>query len=160
VAGARVIARTIGQTDLSATHQVVGYFAHAAGYKMLGREWWIEFWDIFTALEPQAIPVECLPTPQQQRTDERFAGFNVPSPRGLSAAIASMRMFISTDTGPMHLASSTAVPTVALFRASDPLQYGPLKPNDLSIDVATVSAADAARLCQGVWRASAGASPP
>ena len=71
-----------------------------------------------------------------------------------------MRMFISTDTGPMHLASSTAVPTVALFRASDPLQYGPLKPSDLSIDVGTVSPADAARLCQGVWRASGGASLP
>jgi ADP-heptose:LPS heptosyltransferase len=78
----------------------------------------------------------------------------------LSAAIASMRMFISTDTGPMHLASSTAVPTVALFRASDPLQYGPLKASDVSIDVGSVSAPDAARRCQEVWRASAGTSAP
>jgi heptosyltransferase-3 len=160
LAGRQVIARAIGHTDPSATLQVVGYFAHAAGYKMLGREWWIEFWNAFTVLEPQAIPVECLPSAQHQRSDERFAGFHVASPRALAAAIASMRMFISTDTGPMHLASSTAVPTVALFRASDPLQYGPLKPNDLSIDVGTVSPADAARLCQGVWRASGGAAPP
>jgi ADP-heptose:LPS heptosyltransferase len=83
----------------------------------------------------------------------------VASPRGLSAAIASMRMFVSTDTGPMHLASSTPVPTVALFRASDPLQYGPLKPTDLSIDVGSVSPSEAARLCQRIWQASGAAAP-
>lgn len=157
-AGQEVIAQAIGATDVSATRQVFGYFAHAAGYKMLAREWWLEFWSAFTALQPDAIPVECLPSPQHQRTDERFAGFNVPSPRGLSAAIASMRMFISTDTGPMHLASSTPVPTVALFRASDPLQYGPLKPEDLAIDVAAVSPTEAARQCQHIWQASLGTS--
>jgi ADP-heptose:LPS heptosyltransferase len=159
-AGQEVIARAIGATELSATRQVIGFFAHAAGYKMLGREWWVEFWNVFTALEPQAIPVECLPTAGHVRTDQRFAGFHVSSPRGLSAAIASMRMFISTDTGPMHLASSTPVPTVALFRASDPLQYGPLKANDVSIDVSTVSAPDAARRCQDVWRTSGGMASP
>jgi ADP-heptose:LPS heptosyltransferase len=159
-AGQEVIARAIGRTELSATRQVIGYFAHAAGYKMLGREWWQEFWTAFTTLQPDAIPVECLPTAQQARTDERFPGFNVASPRGLSAAIASMRMFVSTDTGPMHLASSTPVPTVALFQASDPLQYGPLKPTDLSIDVGSVSPSEAARLCQQIWQVSGGVAPP
>ena len=157
-AGRQVIAGAIGQSDLSRTKQVIGFFAHAAGYKILGREWWTAFWNAFLALEPGAVPVECLPGPQSQRTDERFAGFHVPSPRALAAAIASMRAFISTDTGPMHLASSTDVPTIALFRASDPLQYGPLKPNDLSIDVSGITADEAARLSQKVWRASGGPS--
>jgi hypothetical protein len=105
-AGRQIVAHAIGASDPSATRQVFGYFAHAAGYKMLGAQWWLEFWNAFTALEPQAIPVECLPTAQQSRTVERFSAFHVPSPRGLSAAIASMRMFISTDTGPMHLSIS------------------------------------------------------
>jgi hypothetical protein len=50
------------------------------------------------------------------------------------------------------------VPTVALFRASDPLQYGPLKPADLSIDVGRVPPVEAARMCQRVWQAG-GNSP-
>jgi heptosyltransferase-3 len=157
-AGERLIAEAIGASEPSATRVVVGYFAHAAGYKQLASAWWIEFWSAFTALNPEAIPLECLPSPGQPLTDERFAGFHVASPRGLSAAIAAMRMFISTDTGPMHLASSTPVPTVALFRASDPLQYGPLKPADLSIDVGRVPPVEAARMCQRVWQAG-GNSP-
>jgi hypothetical protein len=150
--GRASVERAIGSSDPAAMKRVIGYFAHAAGYKMLGKQWWEDFWGAFLALEPQAIPLECLPSAQHARTVERFAGFHVPSPRGLSAAIASMRAFISTDTGPMHLASATDVPTIALFRASDPLQYGPLKPTDLSIDVGTEPVAEVARRCQSVWR--------
>jgi heptosyltransferase-3 len=158
LAGREVIARAIGQSDILISTQVIGFFAHAAGYKVLGRDWWSAFWNAFLALEPDALPVECLPGPQHQRTDERFPGFHVSSPRALAAAIASMRAFISTDTGPMHLASSTDVPTIALFRASDPLQYGPLKPNDRSIDVSAMPPDEAARLSQKVWRAGGGPS--
>lgn len=151
-AGRAVIEGALGRA-LSDADQLFGFFAHAAGFKLLARSWWSEFWDAFLAVEPDAQPIECLPSPGHERTDVRFPGFHVPSPRGLAAAIGSMRAFVSTDTGPMHLASSTAVPTIALFRASDPLQYGPLKPNDLSIDVSGVSPGDAARLCQRVWQA-------
>jgi ADP-heptose:LPS heptosyltransferase len=62
-------------------------------------------------------------------------------------------MFISTDTGPMHLASSTAVPTVALFQASDPGLYGPLKPDDLAIDITRVAPREVAQRCQRIWAA-------
>jgi heptosyltransferase-3 len=157
-AGRELIARTAGIVQSETSQRVFGFFAHAAGQKILERDWWREFWNTFLALEPEAIALECLPSPQHQRTDARFAGFHLPSPRALSAAVACMRVFISTDTGPMHLASATDVPTIALFRASDPLQYGPLKPADLSIDVSTSSPAEVARSAQRVWRASASAS--
>jgi heptosyltransferase-3 len=150
-AGRALIASVSAPAGATDTRQVIGFFARAAGYKLLGVDWWERFWNEFTRLAPEAIPIECLPSLQHARTIERFAGFHVHSPRALSAAIASMRVFVSTDTGPMHLASSTDVPTVALFRASDPLQYGPLKPSDVSIDVGQVSAEEAARICQRVW---------
>lgn len=150
--GRQIVARAVSIPERLAATSVIGYFAHAAGYKLLGHDWWVQFWNEFTTLEPEAMPLECLPSSGHDRTIERFPGFHVPSPRGLSAAIAAMRVFVSTDTGPMHLASCTDVPTVALFRASDPLQYGPLKSNDVSIDVGKTSAAEAAGICQSVWR--------
>jgi len=155
IAGRQLIAEASALPQESVGKRVIGFFAHAAGYKMLKQDWWAAFWDEFLALEPDATPIECLPSMRHDKTIERFHAFHVPSPRGLSAAIAAMRTFISTDTGPMHLASATAVPTVALFRASDPLQYGPLKPNDVSIDVGKTSATEAARICQRVWRDAA-----
>jgi ADP-heptose:LPS heptosyltransferase len=153
--GRRLIARAIGTEPAQAPVRAFGFFAHAANLKLLGRDWWVRFWDAFLALEPQALPVEFLPAPTHAPTDARFASLHVPSTRGLTAAIAATRMFISTDTGPMHLASSTAVPTVGLFLASDPGLYGPLKPDDLAIDVASHTPEQVAQRCQRIWQTAA-----
>ncbi len=83
--------------------------------------WWLEFWEAFLELEPDTIPVEFLPPRAASPSDARFPSMQFGSVRALTATIAATRMFISADTGPMHLASSTAVPTVALFCASDPV---------------------------------------
>jgi heptosyltransferase III len=152
VAGRQVIEQAIGRDCPQASTRAFCFFAHAAGLKSLGRDWWLAFWEAFLKLQPEAIPIECLPTYRQSPVDARFASFHVPSPRTLSAAISATRMFISADCGPMHLASATPVPTVALFRASTPVLYGPLKPNDLVIDAAISSPLVVARRCMHLWR--------
>jgi hypothetical protein len=131
-----------------------GFFAHATGFKVIERAWWLEFWEAFLELEPDAIPVEFLP-PKAAATDvARYPTLHFGSLRALTAAIAATRMFISADTGPMHLASSTPVPTVALFCSSDPALYGPLKFVDMAIKVDESSPRFVAERCHRVWRDS------
>jgi ADP-heptose:LPS heptosyltransferase len=154
--GRRLIAQAIAPVRLQTPSNAFGFFAHAANLKLIDRAWWVSFWDAFLALEPAAIPVEFLPSAAHRPTDARFASLHVRSTRGLTAAIAATRMFISTDTGPMHLASTTAVPTVGLFLASDPGLYGPLKPDDLAIDISRSSPHEVAHSCQRIWAAAAG----
>jgi ADP-heptose:LPS heptosyltransferase len=136
--------------------RVFGFFAHATGLKVIEREWWLEFWAAFLELEPDAMPVEFLPPFAKSLDDERFPSLHFDSVRALTAAMASTQVFISADTGPMHLASSTEVPTVALFCASDPALYGPLKPVDLAINIATTTPRLVAQRCQRLWRESLG----
>jgi len=132
--------------------QPLGFFAQATGAKMLAREYWLKFWTSFLQLAPEAVPVEFLPTPHAAPIDPSFAALHVPRPRRLAAAMGQMSMFISADAGPMHLASSTTVPTVALFCASEPALYGPLKPSDLALDAARHSPAMLARFCHQHWQ--------
>jgi ADP-heptose:LPS heptosyltransferase len=132
--------------------QPVAFFAQATGAKMLAREFWLKFWASFLELAPEAVPVEILPTPDATAISPGFAALHVPRPRRLAAAIGQMCMFISADTGPMHLASSTTVPTVALFCASAPALYGPLKPSDLALDATRHSPDMLARLCHQHWQ--------
>jgi len=153
--GRRAIAQAIGAERMQTPSNAFGFFAHAANLKIIDRTWWLSFWEAFLALEPQAIPVEFLPSATQPPTDARFAALHLRSTRAVTAAIAATRLFISTDTGPMHLASTTAVPTVGLFLASDPGLYGPLKPDDLAIDVSACSAREVAQRCQRLWAAAA-----
>jgi ADP-heptose:LPS heptosyltransferase len=58
-----------------------------------------------------------------------------------------LNLFVTADTGPMHLAAAVRTPTVALFGPSDPARYGPLS------DRARVVAADLwCRPCNRVRR--------
>lgn len=42
-----------------------------------------------------------------------------------AALLSRLDLFISSDTGPMHLAAAVGTPVVALFGPSDPTRYGP-----------------------------------
>ncbi|MGH8232134.1 MAG: glycosyltransferase family 9 protein [Steroidobacteraceae bacterium] len=153
-AGRQLVQRALGPGQRHDGQRVFGFFAHAANLKRLDRAWWLKFWQAFLQLEPQALPLEFLPSPAHAPVDARFASTHLPSTRVLTAAIAATDLFISTDTGPMHLASTTDVPTIGLFLASDPGLYGPLKPDDLAIRLGSCTPEEIARRCQPLWRAA------
>jgi ADP-heptose:LPS heptosyltransferase len=54
--------------------------------------------------------------------------------RQLKAAVRRYSLFISSDTGPMHLAWSLNVPTLAIFLNSELEKFKPLSPGSLAID--------------------------
>jgi len=130
---------------------IVGYFGHATGLKALGPSWWASFWRAFLAVHPEVVPVEFLPQAAAAPTVPGFATLHLASQRQLTAAIATLRMFISADAGPMHLASTTDTPTIGLFQVTDPALYGPLKARDRSIDVAQLAPAEVAARVSAAW---------
>jgi lipopolysaccharide heptosyltransferase II len=48
----------------------------------------------------------------------------------LAAVLARLDLFVTGDTGPMHIASAVGTPIVAVFGPSDPARYGPRGPLD------------------------------
>jgi heptosyltransferase III len=159
-AGRALVGRAVSSKNPAAgAAQAFGFFGRATGLKQIASEYWRAFWDCFLALQPEATPLEFLPSPESAPTDPRCAAVHIPSPRALAAAMAATRMFVSADAGPMHLASSQAVPTVALFCASEPALYRPLKPCDLALELATCPPEALAQRCARIWRETgAGAS--
>ena len=47
------------------------------------------------------------------------------TPMQLGAMLQKCRLYISNDTGPMHMSTAVKIPTIALFGASNPRQWGP-----------------------------------
>ena len=47
------------------------------------------------------------------------------TPMQLGAILRKCRLYISNDTGPMHMSTAVKTPTIALFGASNPRQWGP-----------------------------------
>ena len=56
-----------------------------------------------------------------------FADVSLPQ---LAALVASARLLVSNDTGPMHLGPALRVPTLALFSVGYPEHFGPTGPTD------------------------------
>src|SRR5262249_37758952 len=54
--------------------------------------------------------------------------------REFAAAISRCDLFVSSDTGPMHLAVAVGVPTVALFNVGNSDMFGPRGPRNRVID--------------------------
>jgi heptosyltransferase-3 len=158
-AGRRLIVQAIGAAGATSANSVFGFFAHATHLKVVGEDWWRDFWAAFLELEPQAVPLEFLPSRNCAPINAHFASVHIPSTRALTAAIAATRMFISPDAGPMHLASSTDVPTIGLFHITDPAYFGPLKTSDHAIDIRQYSALQTAQYCQRLWRAAGKQQP-
>ena len=48
------------------------------------------------------------------------------TPMQLGAMIQRCHLFISNDTGPMHMSTAVKTPTIALFGSSNPSRWGPL----------------------------------
>ncbi len=57
--------------------------------------------------------------------EKALAVFPLLSVRELASLLEKASLFITHDTGPMHLASCLNVPTLALFSPTDPKTYGP-----------------------------------
>lgn len=51
----------------------------------------------------------------------------------LGAILQKCRLFVTNDSGPMHIAAAIGVPVVAIFGPTNPLLQGPLSPNSIVI---------------------------
>lgn len=45
--------------------------------------------------------------------------------RAFAAVVAELDLFVTGDTGPMHIAHAVGAPNLAIFGPSDPVRYGP-----------------------------------
>ncbi|HEV7555403.1 MAG TPA: glycosyltransferase family 9 protein [Kofleriaceae bacterium] len=53
----------------------------------------------------------------------------------VAAVIERLDLFVTGDTGPMHLANAVSTPIVAVFGPSDPARYAPRGPRDIVVRI-------------------------
>jgi ADP-heptose:LPS heptosyltransferase len=66
----------------------------------------------------------------------------------LVAIARAAKLFVSGDTGPLHIAGATGTPIVALFGPTSPARNGPWDPRDVSISRYDSCACHYKRACQ------------
>ncbi|MDD2370287.1 MAG: glycosyltransferase family 9 protein [Sulfuricurvum sp.] len=113
--------------------KIIGIFRDARFEKKIENTWWKEWYLHMKKLNPDAVFVDILSPDVKEKLDDDFYTLMESNLRLLGTILSQMDAFICGDTGPMHLASASGVPTLALFKASAPTLYGTLGTNDRSL---------------------------
>ena len=78
---------------------------------------------VLTGTDADSLLVERRTRPSARRTSSIFAGsLDLLT---LAAVLQQLDVYVTGDTGPMHLAAAVDTPVVAVFGPSDPIRYAP-----------------------------------
>jgi lipopolysaccharide heptosyltransferase I len=66
----------------------------------------------------------------------------------LLALVASARLLVAGDTGPLHLAAAAGTPVVGLYGPTDPARNGPWSPDDVTVSRSALCECSHQRRCQ------------
>ncbi|MBA1438454.1 MAG: glycosyltransferase family 9 protein [Epsilonproteobacteria bacterium] len=115
--------------------KIFGIFRNARYDKKIDDVWWQELISAMQNKAPDIVFIDILSPDVKERLPNITHSFEEKNLRTLAAFMANLDAFICGDTGPMHLASASGVPTIALFKTTAPTLYGTLKEKDHSIEM-------------------------
>lgn len=117
----------------------IALYTFATGAKCYSPEWWNHFHSEMHAVFSGYNLIEILPVENVSQLDFRLPSFYSKDIREIASVIANCVVFVGADSGIMHLASASGVPTVGLFAVTDMESYRPYNPGSTAIDTRTGS---------------------
>jgi len=113
----------------------IGIFHDARNEKKIKDNWWRELMVELKKIQLNITIIEILDPNKKTALNENMETLSEKSLRVLALKISQLDAFICGDTGPMHLASASLTPTIALFKTTSPTLYGTLGEKDLSLEM-------------------------
>lgn len=121
--------------------KTISIFTFATGAKCYSREWWAEFHSMMKTKYTDLNLVEILPVENVSQIDFIEPSYYSKDVREICSVMANTDVFVGADSGMMHLASASSVPTLGLFSVTNVNSYDPygnkskgLNTNDISKD--------------------------
>ena len=116
------------------TKKTIALFTYATGNKCYSKEWWDEFYKLFSVKFANYNIIEILPVENISNLSVEIPQFYSTDIREIASVIANTVLFVGADSGMMHLASSSKTTTVGLFAVTNPQIYKPYGNRSVAID--------------------------
>ena len=120
--------------------KVFAIFRNARFDKLIDDEYWQNLIESLKKRDEKITIIDILSPDVPVKLSNEVLEYSQKDLRKLAAFMANLDAFICGDTGPMHLASASGVPTIALFKTTAPTLYGTLKERDISLEIKNKSA--------------------
>ncbi|HZW62559.1 MAG TPA: glycosyltransferase family 9 protein [Flavobacteriaceae bacterium] len=117
-------------------------FTFATGTKCYSKSWWDVFYRRLLQEFPAYQIVEVLPVENVSQIEFKAPSFYSKDVREIAAFFYHTEIFIGADSGMMHLAAASGIPTVGLFSKTNSAKYKPYGNRSMAIDTNTTSQDD------------------
>lgn len=131
----------------------IAIFTYATGEKCYRVEWWEEFYEALKKEYAAEYNIfEILPVENVSQINFQAPSFYSKDVREIGSVMANSAIFIGADSGIMHLASASKVPTVGLFSGANVKKYEPYGNGSLGVDTNTNSIPDFIRTIDSILK--------
>ncbi len=114
--------------------KTIALFTFATGAKCYSKEWWATFYNELKTTLPDYNIIEVLPVENVSQLNFSIPHFYSKDVREICGFFANCDVFIGADSGIMHLATASGVPTLGLFSVTKPDMYKPYGNKSIGID--------------------------
>ncbi len=140
----------IQENNIPNEHKIVALFRNARFDKKISDEWWNSWHKELLNKDTKITVIDILSPDILVKLNKDMLEYSTQNLRLLGAFFAECDLYVSADTGPLHLASASDAKVLALFNNTDPNTYGILEAKSKNIEVNGLSTDDVAKICQNM----------
>jgi ADP-heptose:LPS heptosyltransferase len=154
LAGGQKILRKLVKNDRG----TICIFTYATGNKCYSKTWWATFYEKLQVKFVDHNILEILPVENISQIDFKATSFYSKEIREMASVMANTKIFIGADSGIMHLASASKLPTVGLFSVTNPEKYKPYNKGSMAINTEVTSQDEILEIVEDILYASSNQS--
>lgn len=133
--GEEALQNLLHKHHLPQDSKTVALFRNARFDKKISDAWWQEWYDALLSHDNSIVVIDILSPDIVSRLNDKCLEYSNKDLRALSAFFRACSIYISADTGPLHLALASGANAFALFNQTDIATYGTLGSKNVTLDI-------------------------
>ena len=134
------------KSTIPSTTKTIALFRNARFDKKISDEWWNEWHKELLKIDNNIVIIDILSPDILTKLNDNVLEYSNKNLRALGAFFNSCNMYISADTGPLHLASASKAKTLALFNKTSIKKFDTFGKKDKTININDLSPKDVAKI--------------
>jgi len=139
------LAELLKKNSIPKEQKIIALFRNARFDKRITDEWWQEWFEALDVKRNNITVIDILSPDIPKKLNAQVLEYSNKKLRLLGAFFHECDLFVSADTGPMHLAVASGAKVLALFKKTHIIAYSALGEGNQTIDINGLSAEDVAR---------------
>jgi len=135
----QALTKLLQENNITANKKIIAIFRNARFDKKIPDTWWDEWINAIYKENENCIIIDILSPDIPTKLNDKVLEYSNKNLRVLGAFFQACDLYVSADTGPMHLAVASNAKILALFNKTDIEIYGALGEDNKTIDIARLS---------------------